>query len=87
MVCAFVNCEYGGLLHGWAYIRVGLYWNALNLSVSNMVCLFTGAYILGGGGGGSQPEAYTVRTSRQLITNHKAPLMLSRPAAITDRRK
>ncbi len=51
MVCAFVNCEYGGLLHGWAYIRVGLYWNALNLSVSNMVCLFTGAYILGGGGG------------------------------------
>ena len=46
-------CEYGGLIHGWTYIWVGLYLESA-LSVSNMVglCtgeggLYSGAYIQG----------------------------------------
>ncbi len=48
-------CEYDGLIHGWAYIRVGLYLECCAVSVSNMVGLCTGGgYIQGGlySGGG-----------------------------------
>ena len=57
-------CEYGGLIHGWTYIWVGLYLESA-LSVSNMVGLCTGegggAYIFRGlYSGGAYSRRFTV---------------------------